>query len=196
MGLTELTNNQNHKNMKNGILIFVACMMSLVVASCGGNSNSSEADRIAQLEDSIRKIQSDKIVDGNNESKVESCSDDDSFSSSSQSKSVDSFGGDVEGTYEFSDNINTWVLVVNGDETAYIYNKAKGDGVKAYGSWYKYDSMKYAAFSFSDKAPRVFFPSGEETLRYPRINNEWIYYNSSAADAKNPEKRLPLKKIK
>lgn len=182
--------------MKNGILIFVACMMSLVVASCGGNSNSSEADRIAQLEDSIRKIQSDKIVDGNNESKVESYSDDDSFSSSSQSKSVDSFGGDVEGTYEFSDNINTWVLVVNGDETAYIYNKAKGDGVKAYGSWYKYDHMKYAAFSFSDKAPRVFFPSGEETLRYPRINNEWIYYNSSAADAKNPEKRLPLKKIK
>lgn len=182
--------------MKNGILIFVACMMSLVVASCGGGSNSSEADRIAQLEDSIRKIQSDKIVDGNNESKAESCSDDDSFSNSSQSKSVDSFGGDVEGTYEFSDNINTWVLVVNGDETAYIYNKAKGNGVKAYGSWYKYDHMKYAAFSFSDKAPRVFFPSGDETLRSPRINNEWIYYNSSAADAKNPEKRLPLKKIK
>lgn len=196
MGLTELTNNQNHKSMKNVISIIVACMMSLVVASCGGNSNSSEADRIAQLEDSIRKIQSDKIVDGNNESKVESCSDDDSFSSSSQSKSVDSFEGDVEGTYEFSDNINTWVLVVNGDETAYIYNKAKGDGVKAYGSWYKYDHMKYAAFSFSDKAPRVFFPSGEETLRYPRINNEWIYYNSSAADAKNPEKRLPLTMIR
>lgn len=35
-------------------------MISLVVASCGGSSNSSEADRIAQLEDSIRKIQSDK----------------------------------------------------------------------------------------------------------------------------------------
>ena len=89
--------------MKNVILIFATCMMSLVMASCGGNSNSSEADRIAQLEDSIRKIQSDKIVDGNNESKVESCSDDDFFSSSSQSKSVDSFGGDVEGTYEFSE---------------------------------------------------------------------------------------------
>ena len=46
--------------MKKLTYLFVACMVSLVVASCGGGSNSSEADRIAQLEDSIRKIQSDK----------------------------------------------------------------------------------------------------------------------------------------
>ena len=46
--------------MKNLILIFVACMMSFVVVSCGGGSKSTEADRIAQLEDSIRKIQADK----------------------------------------------------------------------------------------------------------------------------------------
>lgn len=46
--------------MKKIIYLFAACMMSMVVASCGGGSNSSEADRIAQLEDSIRKIQSDK----------------------------------------------------------------------------------------------------------------------------------------
>ena len=46
--------------MKDVISIIVACMMSLVVASCGGSSNTSEVDRIAQLEDSIRKIQSDK----------------------------------------------------------------------------------------------------------------------------------------
>lgn len=31
-------------------------MMSLVVASCGGSSNSSDADRIAQLEDSIANL--------------------------------------------------------------------------------------------------------------------------------------------
>lgn len=42
--------------MKNLISIIVACMMSLVVASCGGGSNSSEADRIAQLEDSIEQL--------------------------------------------------------------------------------------------------------------------------------------------
>lgn len=35
-------------------------MMSLVVAGCGGSSNSSEADRIAQLEDSIRHLQSEE----------------------------------------------------------------------------------------------------------------------------------------
>ncbi len=45
--------------MKKLTYLFVACIVSLVVASCGGGSNSSDADRIAQLEDSIRKIQSD-----------------------------------------------------------------------------------------------------------------------------------------
>ena len=54
--------------MKNLIYLFLACMMSLVVASCGGRSNSSEADKIAQLEDSIRKIQSSKPQESVNES--------------------------------------------------------------------------------------------------------------------------------
>lgn len=49
--------------MKKLTYLFAACMVSLVVASCGGGSNSSEADKIAQLEDSIRKIQSDKPKD-------------------------------------------------------------------------------------------------------------------------------------
>lgn len=46
--------------MKKLIYLFAVCMMSMVVASCGGSSNSSDADRIAQLEDSIRKIQAVK----------------------------------------------------------------------------------------------------------------------------------------
>lgn len=181
-------------------LIMTAILM-LSTAGCGGNS---DAKRIAELEDSIAKL------NGNSEKTEEptaveetasrassSSSNDDYISESySSSSSHSQSAGSPVGTYEFSDNINTWVLVVESDETAYIYNKSKGADVKCYGSWYKYSSMKYAALSFSDKAPVVWFPSGEETVRYPRINDEWIYYNSSAADAKNPEKRLPLKKVK
>lgn len=61
MDLTELTTIKITRAMKKLTYLFVACIVSLVVASCGGGSNSSEADRIAQLEDSIRKIQSDKL---------------------------------------------------------------------------------------------------------------------------------------
>lgn len=55
--------------MKKLIYLFAVCMMSMVVASCGGKSNSSDAVRIAQLEDSIRHLQSKKTnVDVNTNS--------------------------------------------------------------------------------------------------------------------------------
>lgn len=122
-------------------------------------------------------------------------SESDSKSDFNSQKSDDPYNT-IVGTYEFSDNINTWVLIVNNDETAVIYNKSKGGNVKGYGSWYKYSTMKYATFHFHDKAPIVWFPSGEETMSSPRLTEDWIYYDSSAADAKNPEKRLPVKKVK
>lgn len=110
------------------------------------------------------------------------------------------------GTFEFTDNVgNVWVLVVNTNETATI--GIKGRENKAYASWYKYDHMNYAQFTCSGSAPTIFFPSSELMLNdygYPTtdacgrfcIDGKYIYFNSTAADARNPKLRLPLTKIK
>lgn len=98
-----------------------------------------------------------------------------------------------------------WVLIVKADETATIKNK---DGKStAYASWCKYNSVRYAHFSCSDRAPMITFPDSELYIQdyghigpaacaYFCIDGEYIYYDSDAADAKNPELRLPIKKIK
>ena len=96
-------------------------------------------------------------------------------------------------------------MVVNTNKTATI--GIKGRDSKAYASWYKYDHMNYAQFTCSGSAPTIFFPSSELMLNdygYPTtdvcglfcIDGKYIYYDSDAADAKNPKMRLPLKKIK
>lgn len=107
------------------------------------------------------------------------------------------------GVWKFTDkNNNEWVLTINGDETAEIH--LKGSNSRAYASWYKYKHMRYASFQCSDKGPRIMFP-GSELNSYenyqPRacgdfsVDGEYIYEDFSAADAKNPELRLPIKKV-
>lgn len=106
------------------------------------------------------------------------------------------------GVWKFTDkNNNQWVLTIKGDETAEV--RVKGSNECAYASWYKYKHMKYASFSCSDKGPRIMFP-GTELKSYNDyqpgscgffcVDGEYIYENSSAADAKNPEMRLPITK--
>lgn len=189
--------------MKKTIPLFMACVIAFGLASCGGNS--ADKARIAELEAKLAASDSAASDTERTLSTTEEVVEDNSNSSSSSNSS--SLGGFEEqvsedpnntivGAYEFSDNIHTWVLVVNNDETAYIYNKDQGESVKAYGSWYKFSHMKAASFRFSDKAPIVWFQGGETRLSYPYLTKDWIYYDSSAADAKNPEKRFPVTKVK
>lgn len=182
--------------MKHLFFTLAIFTMSLFVVSCGGSS-SKDKERIAELEAQLAELQAGSTSDN---SMIEY---DSSYTSSTSSNTStrSNKGQSIVGTYEFSDNINTWCLVIERDEdnsdegTCYIINKSKGGDVKCYGSWYKYSTMKYASLHFSEKKPIVFFPSGEETLRSPYVNTEWIYANSSASEAKNPNLRLPLKKI-
>lgn len=110
------------------------------------------------------------------------------------------------GTFEFTDRQgHEWVLTVKEDKTATI--KVKTGTSPAYASWYKYDNMAYASFRCSERAPMIVFPGSElymnsngvfgaEACGYFCIDGHYIYSNSRAADAKNPDQRLPLKKIK
>jgi lipoprotein len=189
--------------MKKTLFLFVACVIAFGLASCGGNS--ADKARIAELEAKLAARDSAASDTERTLSTTEEVVEKNSNSSSSSNSS--SLGGFEEqtsedpnntivGAYEFSDNIHTWVLVVNNDETAYIYNKDQGESVKAYGSWFKYSNMKAASFTFSDKAPRVWFQGDETSLRDPYLTKDWIYFDFSAANAKNPEKRFPVTKVK
>lgn len=184
MDLTKLTNNQNHKSMKNVILIFVACMMSFVVASCGGNSNSSEADRIAQLEDSIANL-NNRIADGS-ESKANNDSED--------MQGNDSNNNHV-GTYEFTDTQgHKFVLVLNEDETATI----QVNDLLRYGTWELYSpigNLPLVAFNF-DEMPQIALPNGEKKCQFLVIVGNYIYEDWHNVKSKNPRYRLPIKKIK
>lgn len=109
------------------------------------------------------------------------------------------------GTFEFTDDLkHDWVLVVKKDETAIISTK---DGyTKVYAHWDKYDTMNYAQFSCSEQGPLIAFPGSDIYINNGRfvpkvcgyfcIDGKYIYYDSDAADAKNPDLRLPLTKIK
>ena len=88
-----------------------------------------------------------------------------------------------------------------------IVEEQKDGKSTAYASWCKYNSVRYAHFSCSDRAPMITFPDSELYIQdyghigpaacaYFCIDGEYIYYDSDAADAKNPELRLPIKKIK
>lgn len=100
------------------------------------------------------------------------------------------------GVWKFTDkNNNEWVLTINGDETAEIH--LKGSNSRVYASWQKFDSEKYARFNCSDKCPLIMFPGSKlNSYRgYFCVDGEYIYEDFSAADAKNPELRLPIRKV-
>ena len=188
MGLTELTNNQDYKSMKNLILILVACMMSLVVASCGGNSNSSEADKIAQLEDSIARIQSRHDNQENNSSAND-------IPTRANSTNTDTPINELVGSYIVEDAVNAkWIIKVNEDESATIAKEGSNDIF--YMSW-DYHPSHGIGLSFNLGDPiRITFPNMKEGFQLTAcIKDGYLYRNSSAIKAKDPKLRLPINKV-
>ncbi|MDE7154573.1 MAG: hypothetical protein K2O00_09080 [Muribaculaceae bacterium] len=168
--------------MKKLTYLFVACMVSLVVASCGGGSNSSDADRIAQLEDSI-KILNNKLQ-SNITSEIQGDEERSSYDPSSPTSS--------NGTYQFTDVEGTkWKLHINSDKTATL----EGNGNIYYGSWYYSDGNPRVNF---DETPHIGFPHSERLdSHYMTIIGEYIYGGDSGgtnSKAKNPRKRLSITK--
>ena len=187
-GLNRVNNNQNHKNMKNGILIFVACLMSLVVASCGGNSNSSEADRIAQLGDSIARIQSRHDNQENNSSAND-------IPTRANSTNTDTPINELVGSYIVEDAVNAkWIIKVNEDESATIAKEGSNDIF--YMSW-DYHRSYGIGLSFNLGDPiRITFPNMEKGFQLTAcIKDGYLYRNSSAIKAKDPKLRLPINKV-
>lgn len=107
------------------------------------------------------------------------------------------------GTYEIDDgHLGPIVLTVNDDETATL--RYKNDDTIYYGSWYKYDHMKYAQFHFEGEqiyvnrpkaVPQLYIGGTSKFLRDFVLFDGYLYTSSSAAKAKNPNERLEYKRV-
>lgn len=103
----------------------------------------------------------------------------------------------IVGKYSIDNgNQDTYILEIKNDETVVLY-LARDASLKCYGSWKKTANMKYALIKFDDIAPNVWDKVNVQyiPLRYPAMVEGWIYLNSSAYGAKNPEKRWICKRI-
>lgn len=91
---------------------------------------------------------------------------------------------------------NAATVAIETDETVVLY-LARDASLKCYGSWEKTANMEYALIKFDDIAPNVWDKINVQyiPLRHPAMVEGWIYLNTSAYEAKNPEKRWTCKKI-
>ncbi|HBC21308.1 MAG TPA: hypothetical protein DC009_04315 [Porphyromonadaceae bacterium] len=96
------------------------------------------------------------------------------------------------GTYTVTDKLNnTWIFKLNADKTATIQKKGS-DGI-VYADWNDlYDNT--ICISCDDKRPRIVFPNLDEMRGYTKIRDGYLYVDYSAADSKNPERRLKITK--
>lgn len=76
----------------------MACMMSLVVASCGGGSNSS--DKIAQLEDSIARMQTRIENQGTNAPENQETNNNTINDANGNDSETEASANDIVGTYK------------------------------------------------------------------------------------------------
>ena len=174
-------------------LLGISVVALMMTASCG---NKAEQDRIAQLEAEIAKLKSEEYHES------PSMSNDESYSLPSTSQETDNSSlsnneksSSFTGKYQFTDKSgNIWIVNLKDDETATM--NVKGDNFMYYAKW---DDFAYGVpclkFGFDD-APYANFPSGREAMHYACIDGDYIYESNSAFSAKNPRKRLPIKKIK
>lgn len=189
------TNNQNLTSMKK-VLFTSLCVATLM--SCGQKQGPSEKEIQERIDAAVAAaLESKQAGETSSSATTESMT---TSSSATKSETPTS----AFGTYEFSDNFNTWALTLNDDETCTIVNKSKGGEVVAYGSWnhWTYNEKISAMYKckFNDKVPQVWFEGEGDfySLSYPVIDVKtmYVYKNESAWEAKNPQLRLKATKTK
>lgn len=194
------------------LLLVVLALFSFALTSCVGKSKyDAQIEELMAFKDSVeqaQKVQNSNSAANNSESSQtgynETNSEESSRSvSASSSSDFDTSSGSSHneasyvGTYELTDYAdNVWEIVLNSDETCTM--GVKGHESVAYGSWDLTNYLDYTpGLEFSDDKPLVVFPSGTtERIFLPHIVDGYFYVNGSAAQAKNPKKRLPIKKVR
>lgn len=153
-------------------------------------SNSADKARIAYLEEQIEELTS---ANNNSSSGTETS---EYAENNNEPNTESTIRNDFVGTYEFTDiEGHKFLLTLNDDETAQI----KINDLVRYGSWEKYSPIDYNPLvSFvGDEKPFITFPNHEsKKCQFLSIVDDHIYYEYQSVKAKNPNLRLPIKKIK
>ena len=105
----------------------------------------------------------------------------------------------IPGTYEATDGIGrTLVLTLKEDKTGTA--TIKEEGKTYYCSWEHRDwhhGEVVITFGYSHENPELVFEGGEEhCMDGSQMLDGWLYCDNSATDAKDPTRRLPIKKVK
>lgn len=115
------------------------------------------------------------------------------FAASDEDEATNS--SNITGTYKVTDKIGqTFTITLKEDRTATF----EGNGIISHCSWSE-DIWNSGAFSltFSDDPPALVFNGGiAETMYIPEVKDGWLYYDFTARDAKNPNRRLKITKVK
>ena len=177
--------------MKTKFWIIIS-VLALVLTGC---SNSSDQKRIAQLEAEIAKLKGEESREIESEEDNSMDSYNDYSSTTSNESSEPQIYSSFVGIYKFKDEANkTWILSLNSDGTAQIKS---GDELH-YGSWKDYAVINSMHIKFDlEDVPLIHFPYGQHRGTLMELSkNGYLYAHPDAKEAKNPRKRLPVKKIK
>ena len=151
-------------------------------------SNSADKERIAYLEEQIVELRA-KVLIKQNENTASSNNDENQYKTEISEPSTNG------STYEIVDKSNEkWLIILNEDKTLHIHKS--GSDVIHYGSWSGPYSGSIWLIMDYDERPRIVFPNTEEFTVMGAINGDYLYSSVDGAKAKNPNKRLQLKKIK
>ena len=110
--------------------------------------------------------------------------------------------GALTGLYRVGDKNSVWFIQLNDDETARAWRQDSPEDIK-YGSWDKSliddDRIRLDidGFDFNFKNEQGNVLNSEDAFGYAGvIKGGWFYLDSDAVKAKNPTKRIKIKKIK
>ena len=178
--------------MKFKIISIFAIFATIICISCSNSSNSEDKERIAQLEAQINELKSNGSSYQGNENKTNNSYNSkkrDNYSSRSNKES-----NNFAGIYVVTDDMgNKWTINLKDDESVTVKDAS---GKIYYGSWssFPYD-VPCLSFGW-DEWPYLYFPAGEENIDHSIIDNDQFYSSNTNYKAKNPNQRLPIKKIK
>ena len=191
--------------MKKFFIVFIIMLfIGVIIMSCNPNNSSQNHSSAVDIDSLVNAKVEERLKEKEN---FDSNKNINQESEINQESGINQVENSIVGTFEITEegrgNVRTIVLTVNDDETATM--RYKDSEFIHYGSWYKYNHMKYAKFHFVEEDNFATSHSTIPHLCFDVVNNRelsnfvlmdgYLYSSSSAADAKNPKERLKLKRV-
>lgn len=170
---------------RNFIVAFAVILATCQISTSCSSKKEQTKDQITSTEEVAPSTEGDE--------QVQEAIEDEATSSQSA----------ITGLYMVGDKNSVWFIQVNDDETLRAWRKDSPKDIK-YGSWEKsiYNSngelwLKIKGFDYYFINEQGNVLDSKDALGYRGvIKGNWFYLDTDAVKAKNPTKRIKIKKIK